>query len=141
VGTIYLSTGRVARLFLVTLGSTPFVIAAFVIGLRWGIEGVAFAYAGVSIAVAYASLFFAFRLISLKFSDFHRVVLPPLIVSIAMAVTVMAFNHAANMFLPVTTRLIVSVLLGMGLYVLLSLLANKAQITQLLEAVRANLMR
>jgi len=141
VGTIYLGTGRTMRLFVISLVFTPIFISAFVIGLRWGIEGVAFAYACVNLILGYVSLSLAFRLVSLKFADFHRAILPPLIVSTVMALIVMGFNHAANAFLPVNARLAVSVLLGISLYVALSLAANRTQVHQLLNAVRSSLMR
>ena len=47
VGLIYTSTGRTKTLFLWNLGATPFFLLSFVLGLPWGIEGVAASYAVV----------------------------------------------------------------------------------------------
>ena len=41
VGLIYTSTGRTKTLFLWTSGATPFFVLSFVVGLPWGIEGIA----------------------------------------------------------------------------------------------------
>ena len=41
VGLIYTSTGRTKTLFLWNVGATPVIVLSFVVGLPWGIEGVA----------------------------------------------------------------------------------------------------
>jgi lipopolysaccharide exporter len=139
VGTIYLSTGRTTRVFIVTLVFTPIFVLAFVVGLKWGIEGVAIAYGGVSAAVAYVSLSLAFRIVSLSFNAFHKAILRPLFVSSLMSLLVAWFNSGTGALLSANLRFTLSVLLGVGLYLILSLVINGAEIRQLVSTVRRGL--
>jgi lipopolysaccharide exporter len=139
VGTIYLSTGRTTRLFLVTLIFTPIFVLSFLVGLRWGIEGVAVAYACVSAAIAYVSLFLAFRIVSLSFNAFHKAILRPLFVSTLMSLLVAWFNSGIGALLSTNLRFALSVVIGVIIYLILSLVVNGAQVRQLVRTVRASL--
>ncbi len=72
VGWIYQSQGRTDILFRWGIFSTLIVIIAFIIGLRWNIEGIAIAYAIVGLLLLYPNFAIPFRLINLKFNYFIK---------------------------------------------------------------------
>ena len=74
VGWIYQSQGRADWMFRWSLVSTAAVVGSFVLGLRWGAEGVAAAYAVCTILLAYPNIAIPGRLIGLTVSEFARAV-------------------------------------------------------------------
>ena len=62
---IYLSQGKASVLLRVELPLQLIQVLGIIIGLKWGILGVAVGYAAASVVVSYPSLFFAGRLIGL----------------------------------------------------------------------------
>ena len=78
MGAIYQAKGRTDWMFLWGLGSGMMVVIAFIVGLSWGIVGVATAYAIVTLFVlAYPSFAIPFRLIHLPVGALIRAVWPP----------------------------------------------------------------
>ncbi|GAG99482.1 unnamed protein product [marine sediment metagenome] len=69
---LFQSQGRTKILFWWGIFSTTILAIAFVIGLRWDIEGVAIAYAIVVVLLIYSCFLVAFKLINLKFSHFIK---------------------------------------------------------------------
>jgi len=84
VGTIYQAKGRTDLLFRVGMITSSLVILAFVIGLRWGIVGVAAAYAIATVVCLYPNFAIPFHLIGLRFSEFGRIMTPIFLMSLAM---------------------------------------------------------
>lgn len=73
LGWIYQSQGRTDILFRWGLFATFVTTLAFVVGLKWDIEGVAIAYAIATMLLVYPAFYFALRLIGLKvFRYFFR---------------------------------------------------------------------
>lgn len=70
--------GRRGILFRWGLFATPLVVLSFIIGLQWGIVGVAASYAVVALGLRYAAL--SIRLVGLKMSEFIKALLPTLAV-------------------------------------------------------------
>ena len=63
-------------------------VAAFCLGMRWEVEGVATAYTVSQLVVVPGRCYLAFRLIGLPFKDFYRAVRPPVIATVTMMVAV-----------------------------------------------------
>lgn len=84
VGDIYYSQGRSALAFKMTCIVSPFIWLAFWIGSFWGIQGVAFCYAGTSMAWWIISHAVANSLIDLKMVDFLLSLWPATVKSVAM---------------------------------------------------------
>ncbi len=72
VGWIYQACGRTDILFKWGILSVTVITGALIFGLRWGIEGVAIAYAIASYLLTYPGFAIPFRLINLKFNCFIR---------------------------------------------------------------------
>jgi PST family polysaccharide transporter len=138
LGTIYLSTGRIRTAFLLTLCSTPIFILSFVIGLRWGITGVALGYAIASAGLFYVGLRLAFAIVGLTFREFHRALAKPLAASVVMLAALLPLSHllARATGLPAQGRLGVLVAMGVAVYGLVSMLINRKQMTELMAMVR-----
>ena len=136
VGTIYLSTGNIRRLFQVTLAGTPMLIGGILVGLQWGIEGVAIGYAAASFSLFYLSLTIAGRLAGLRLADFHRALVRPLVAAVTMLM-VLLVSHGFVQSLAPPMRLGVLVAIGAIVYVGMSFLVNNAQIRAMMVLARA----
>lgn len=69
VGTVYQASGRTDLLFYWGIGSSLVTVTGFVIGLEWGIEGVAAAYAITNLLLLPVGLWIPLRLIGLDLRD------------------------------------------------------------------------
>jgi len=142
VGTLYMSTGKTRLMFLTNLAFTPLCIAAFAVGLRWGIEGVAIAYALVSGGWLYGSLALALRTVELRMRDFHRALAGPAAAALAMYLAVSAVGRAvAPRIDGPAARLFLGIGVGVAAYALASLLFNRGHLREMALRLRAALGR
>jgi PST family polysaccharide transporter len=138
VGTLYMSTGNTRSMFLTNLAFTPVCIAAFAVGLRWGIEGVAIAYALVSGGWLYGSLALAFRTVELRMREFHRALAGPAAAAFAMYVVVVAVGRAvAPRIDGPASRLALGIGVGVAAYALASLLFNRERLKEMALRLRS----
>jgi O-antigen/teichoic acid export membrane protein len=138
VGTIYLAVARVRLMFLLTLGSMPVFVAAFLAGVKWGIVGVAAAYALVSILFFYVSLAVAFSVCGLAFARFHQAIARVLLSSLIMLTAVLIVRWLAQIAgVPQWERLVISILAGVIAYCGASLAVNRVQIQETYRLVRS----
>jgi len=66
VSWIFMSQGRTDELFKLSIFTTVVIVFSFLVGLRWGVEGVVIAYTVAIYLTAYPIFAIAFRLIDLK---------------------------------------------------------------------------
>lgn len=92
VWTIFRSQGRADLQFRYEVVSTIVVVGAYVIGLRWGIKGIAVAYTIAQSILIPVKCRLAFRLIGLSFGQFYRAVRTPLLATLVMIPLVLAFR-------------------------------------------------
>lgn len=69
VGSLYLSQGRADLQFRIGLVIKPVLIAGIVIGLKWGIVGVAAGYAIASLIVHVPNMHYAGRLVGMRYAE------------------------------------------------------------------------
>ena len=131
VGVIYQAKGRTDWMFRWGLGAGIFVVMVFVLGLRWGIVGVAVAYALASFILAYPSFFIPFRLIRLKFSQMIRFVAASFLNSSLMFVALVLLRAILPSSLPNPIVLALCVIVGFVVYGFASWLTNREQIKEL----------
>lgn len=117
VGQIYIAKGRTDWMFRWGLSAAFLYVIAFLIGVRYGIRGVALSYAIVHLGVlAYPSFAIPFRLIHLEVGVFARQLLPQLAITLAMtaacALVLQLLTNAADW-----VRLTVAVNVGIVVYV------------------------
>lgn len=131
VGLIYQANGRTDWMLWWGLGSGILVILAFVFGIKWGIIGVAVAYAIVSFILMYPSFAIPFKLINLKFSSMIYSLSRHFFVSVLMMVFVVGFRMVLPFDLARIIDLIFSLLLGLIVYAVVSWLINKKQLLEM----------
>lgn len=93
-GAIYQATGRTERQFRLELLFAPLIIASFILGLRWGVLGVAGSYAVMSFTLAVPSVVVAYGLIGLSLTAMAKVLLRPLGVGIILALALAGMRAA-----------------------------------------------
>jgi O-antigen/teichoic acid export membrane protein len=137
VGAIYQAKGRTDLMLRWGIFSGALVLLAFMIGLRWGIVGVAVAYAVATLILAYPSFAIPFRLIGLRVRDLGTVLWRPLLSSLLMVVVLLGLKSAlpAGSYPGLTLGILVST--GLVTYVLVSWIVNRDQARQILDTIRA----
>lgn len=140
VGTVYLSAGHPEVGFYMTLWSAPCFLIAFMIGVQWGIVGVAWAYAVTATVVVLANYVVVFRLVTIRWSSFIGAVIRPLLVSGAMAalIWIVQWLLITSNVVP-HERLLANVTIGAAVYIIGSLIFNRAQVTEVFRLGRAAL--
>jgi PST family polysaccharide transporter len=92
VGTLYQAVGRADLLFRWSLMTSPLVVAAFVAGLPWGIQGVAAAYSLMTLVLVFPAFKIPFGLIGLGMPAFFRMLWRPILFACGMAVGLVLLN-------------------------------------------------
>ncbi|MBV8866683.1 MAG: MOP flippase family protein, partial [Acidobacteriaceae bacterium] len=88
VGQIYMATGRTDLMFRWGLFASPITVLSFVVGLPWGVKGVAISYAVSTVLIAYPVFLIPARLIDLHLFDLWREVQPIALATACMFVAV-----------------------------------------------------
>lgn len=134
-GTIYQVKGRTDWFLRWGIFAGILVVVSFVIGLRWGIIGVATAYAFISFILIYPSFAIPFRLIDLKVRDLGRALWRPLSSSLTMAISLLALMAVLPSGLPNGLILGIMIPCGVLVYLIASWMINQAQMRQVLDAL------
>ena len=130
-GSVYQAKGRTDWMLRWGIGAGTFVMIAFVIGLHWGIVGVASAYAVAVVILTYPSFAIPFRLINLKFSRLLKVLWKPFINSLIMFIAILTFRNVLPMNFSSAVVLILSIALGIIVYAAASWVNSKEQLREL----------
>ncbi|MFB3917197.1 MAG: MOP flippase family protein [Terriglobales bacterium] len=129
VGAIYQAKGRTDVMFRWGVASGMAAVAAFAVGLRWGIVGVATAYAIVTMLVAVPSFTIPFQYIGLRLSEFAAALARPLLGSVLMAAVVLIMRTALGVLSDLAV-LEVLVAAGVMTYALASWIVNREQLRE-----------
>jgi len=119
-GQVYMSKARTDWMFRWRLGMAILLVASFLLGIQYGIEGVAAFYGVTYLVLIPIGFFIPFRLIGLRLTDFFRPFLPQLAITAAMVVVSLLWLWTLSL-LSVTNswvRLITTVVLGSLSYAL-----------------------
>ena len=121
VVTIYLSTGRPDIRLKWIMVTTPLTGIAIIIGLNWGINGVAVAYSSAELLFWLFSHAIANRLIDLKMKDFLSSLVPTFLISSVMMTVILGFRYIQGSILILSDfrLLIISIILGIFSYLFL----------------------
>lgn len=124
VGQIYVAKGRTDWMFRWGLANAIISVIAFLIGVRYGIKGVAIAYFAAYFSFTlYSGFAIPFRLIELRFGDFARQLWPQIAITIVMAAVCFVWLLGLGL-VPVTnawTLLVSTSAIGFCTYVFLLL--------------------
>ncbi len=115
-GAIYTAKGRTDLQFKWNVIFGVFIILSFVIGLNWGVTGVASAYMIAALIIAYPNLKIPYNLVQLKPFNVFKTILPSLGITIVMGIVVYYMGFAFNWETLKAVKLIALVLTGMAFY-------------------------
>jgi len=118
VGIIYMSKGSTDIQLRVGIVYAFLTILGFVLGLKYGINGVAASYLIVNIIMFYPVLYIPWKQIGLSLKDGLRIIAPVFIISILMGLSVYGFDtlflhHITNQYL----RLVLMIVVGIISYI------------------------
>ena len=131
VGSIYQAKGRTDWMFWWGVSAGTMTLIAFIIGLRWGIVGVATAYAIVSFVLIYPGFAIPFQLIDLNFVHFLKTFQHPFYSSMAILVVLIVFELTLAEILVDPLELAVGIVLGSVVYMVLNWMTNREQLQEL----------
>jgi PST family polysaccharide transporter len=136
VGAIYVVKGKTGLLFKWGVFSGSMAAVAFVVGLPWGIVGVAGCYALVSLVLAYPGMAIPLRLIGLTVRDCLIVLWRPLVCALVMAGCVWGIEKPLASISGGWRLLAADAVVGVVAYFILSLIANSAQVRVFRDLVK-----
>ena len=117
VGTVFMARGRTDILFRLGVFSAVLQIAAFFIGMRWGVVGVAACYFVANVINAMPCLGMALRLVNRRIFDLLVSIWLPVAAALVMAGTLTILKHEALVqTLPGTLQLILLIAAGTLVY-------------------------
>jgi O-antigen/teichoic acid export membrane protein len=123
---LYESTGRTDLMFKFGVFYGMAVICAIVVGLQWGVEGVAVAYCGTALVLFWPYLAVPFRLVGLGVTAFLRRLVPTFFAALLMALFIAALSgQSAVVVQPHWARLVLLATVGAGLYVVVSIFIQR----------------
>jgi PST family polysaccharide transporter len=136
VGAIYQAKGRTDLMFrwgIITGFST---IISFLIGLEWGIVGIACTYAIISFLLSYLGFAIPFKLIGLRVKNLLTTLWPPLYCSLLMSLGVWIIKFLSYSKLSTMVLFCTTVSAGALIYVILINYFNKSQVKQFLLYIK-----
>ena len=136
-GTTLVARRRAGTLFRFSLVNTILVVPAFILGLQWGIVGVAAAYACVAIPSACILVYVAASTLDTRMSELVRTLRGPCEATIAMASAALVAEWLLrSQSLPAPARLVLVISVGALIYIPLCILRVAAVRAELGRLVR-----
>ncbi|MCM5681335.1 lipopolysaccharide biosynthesis protein [Schlegelella sp. S2-27] len=130
-GTVFMATGRTRLLFFLGIYSAVLTVSAFVIGVQWGVLGVAQAYFVANVLNALPCLHIALRQVGRGLPDLARELARPLGVTALMAVAVVLAGEPLSFAVhSVLLRLVAGVAIGVAVYAALTFVLNRTAIQE-----------
>jgi PST family polysaccharide transporter len=134
-GTLYQSLGKVKIWFYWGVFTAIFFTIAFIIGLKWGILGVALAYLFANIITIIPGLYIPFQFIDLKLSTFEKVLRKNLALSLFMGVVIFIFDFAFSDYNAVLT-FSATVIFGVLIYIPINIKFNKSLLDSIISLLK-----
>ncbi|MFC1586150.1 MOP flippase family protein [Fibrobacterota bacterium] len=128
IGTVLLAKGRADIGFFLNLIISLLATGAILLGVNWGITGVAAGILIIQLPLFIAVLPVLKRLIGLRMADYLFAVKTPLIFSLIMAAGILLAKFVLNIH--DTVQLCISIILGTAVYFLLYYLFNKKALVE-----------
>lgn len=119
VGWIYMARNRTTLMMAWVGLATPVTVAAFVVGMSWGVMGVAVAYAAANVVLLVPALLIPFRLVQLSLKDLVRALRGAIIGALVMA-AVVALARVALLSSGLASPLVLTFSIAVGVCVYLA---------------------
>ena len=139
VGWIFTSQGRTDLLFRLTIMNTVVVVGAFLVGLRWGITGVAGAYALANVLLWYPQWHIMGRIIELRVSTIVKNVMAVFSAALLMAILVWGVDRSLTAHWAAWSRLLSLSCAGVVIYLGLMAGIKKSAFVEWLDLVKTSL--
>jgi lipopolysaccharide exporter len=141
VGQIYIATGRTDLMLRWGSIFSALIVLSFLVGLPWGIKGVATAYAVTIAAIVIPVFWAAFRIINLPLLDLWRALWPGLKCTLIMGVLVLAMRQALLRTVPQWQifRLTTCTLVGVAAYFYLMYRTESPILQDLMQLIRTSI--
>lgn len=137
-GWLYLSTGRTDIMFRFSVVASIATTIGFLVGLQWGVRGVAAAYCVASLAIFWPALAVPFRLVGLSLAGFLRQLAPTLAAAGLMALLVaLAARQSAALPIAAWPRLALLAGLGALAYLAASMVLQRPLLKDVTSALRS----
>ncbi len=120
VGALYRSQGRPDLELRVGLVLKTALVVGIVVGLQWGVVGVAAGYAIASLVNTVPAAYFPGRLVGIRLSDYGRAVAGPTLGAVVMGGGVLLLSRGLPTHWPPVARLGVEAAAGIALYAALA---------------------
>jgi PST family polysaccharide transporter len=138
VGWLYLSTGRADLMFKFALLYSAASVSAFLIGLQWGVLGVAAAYCVSSLLLFWPSLAVPFRLVGLGVGRFLRRLAAPFLAACLMAIILATvYEHSGRLSAAPWARLAELVCLGAAMYLSIMVVVHRRALKEAADTLLA----
>lgn len=137
-GVILNSRGRTDITFKLGVFSTGVTLAAFLIGIKWGLLGLIIAYMSVSVPLFLIGQHYVNKLIDLKMTDFLKSLFPATICSMMMVSILYLFKHLnqSSFHLDLSAALVFFIILGAASYALSAFLFRVPEMNEAVQYVR-----
>ncbi|HTY10700.1 MAG TPA: MOP flippase family protein [Bacteroidota bacterium] len=135
-GSIYLAKSRTDWMFRWGIATGISGVAAFVIGLHWGVIGVATGYLIASLIWLYPGLAIPFSLIGLSILELLKKVWRPFSCAALMLAVIFALKASCGDWLTPVETLIGLLLSGISVYLLCSLVLNRESMKSIISYIR-----
>ncbi|MDM8553303.1 MOP flippase family protein [Desulfococcaceae bacterium HSG7] len=140
VGAIYQAKGRTDWMFRWGIATGTFATICFIIGVRWGIMGVAWAYFFASFIVfAYPNFAIPFRLIELKFRELLSVLWRPFVCSMMMFSVLLCIQFLLLEHLLPIEELFILTVSGIAIYGSVTWVFNRKQFIEIIKTINAKI--
>jgi len=123
VGNILLSQGRADLQFKMQIFSTPIVVASIIIGMKWGIVGVAIFYTFQSLIWVHISFYITNRIINLKYHEFYLKLINSYLIGFIILAILFFLKYLIT--LPVYYKIAALILIGTVVYSTLLFVAGE----------------
>jgi PST family polysaccharide transporter len=130
-GSIYQAKGKTDWMFRWGILSGLIYISGFIIGLNWGVIGVAISYLMSSIILLYPVFAIPFKLIELNFMNFIKVFANVFFISLIMGIVVVIGKEFLILGFNRTIQLIALAVSGFIIYTLLNIVFNKKEVYEI----------
>jgi len=139
VGWILTSQGRTDLMFRLTIMNTVVIVVSVLIGLRWGITGVAGAYAAANVLIWYPLWHITGRIIELRVSTIMKNLMAVLFAALLMACLVWGLDRGLTVRWAAWSRLLVLSGAGVVIYLGLMVSLKKSAFMEWMDLVKISL--
>ena len=133
ISNLYLSQGRSDLMFRVGTVLRVFLIMAIVVGLRWGILGVAISYTTMSIVASFVDHYYAGKLVGLSVREIFRYLSGVFFASLFMGLVVKGSAYLLLPYMSDMAVLILQTLVGAGVYGLILYVCRVEALTEVIQ--------